>query len=426
MIKVNAKGHLEIGGIDAVDLAEEFGTPLYCIDEDILRKNIEEYKDGFKQIDIDIAYAGKAFLTLAMCQIIMEEGLSLDVVSGGELYTAIKAGFNLKKVYFHGNNKSASELTMAVENGVGRIVVDNFHELGLLEDILEKHNTKQDILLRLSPGIEAHTHSYISTGQLDSKFGFGINDGSAIKAIKTALMSKRLNLTGIHAHIGSQIFALESYSEEVNVLCSFLRMVKAETGWSAKELDIGGGLGIKYNGQDEPPAISEYAQVIIDSFKRSVDEFQIKIPRLIIEPGRSIIGNAGYTLYTVGSIKDIPGIRKYVSVDGGMADNPRTALYGAKYHAVLANKADREAVEMVSIAGKCCESGDMLIWDINLPEIEPGDILAVFSTGAYNYSMSSNYNRLPRPAVVLVRDGNAKIIVKRETYEDIIRNDIMI
>ncbi|MDI6600555.1 MAG: diaminopimelate decarboxylase [Thermoanaerobacteraceae bacterium] len=423
---INAKGHLEIGGIDAVDLAREFGTPLYCIDEKILRSNINEYKLGFKDINSDIAYAGKAFLTVAMCQIIKEENLSLDVVSGGELYTAMKASFDMKRIFFHGNNKDIAELDMAVRNRVGRIVVDNYHELDLLEIITQNSGKQQDILLRLSPGIEAHTHSYISTGQIDSKFGFGINDGSAMEAIKKILSIKGLNLKGIHAHIGSQIFTLDSFSEEIKVLCQFLNRIKEETGWEAEDLDIGGGLGIRYNGLDSPPTISEYSRIIVESFNESIAESQIRKPRLIVEPGRSIIGDAGYTLYTVGAIKNIPGIRKYVSVDGGMTDNPRTALYGAKYHAVIANKAGLEPAETVSIAGKCCESGDMLIWDIDMPIIESGDILTVFSTGAYNYSMSSNYNRLPRPAVVLVKDGQARIIVKRETYEDIIRNDIMI
>ncbi len=423
---INAEGHLEIAGADAVKLAKEFGTPLCCIDENKLRSNISEYKSSLGNIDCDIAYAGKAFLTIAMCQIVKEEDLSLDVVSGGELYTAIKAGFPAKRIYFHGNNKSPEELEMAVQSGVGTIVVDNAYELELLRGIVSEDGKQQDILLRISPGVEAHTNAYISTGQTNSKFGFGISGRDAENAVKKASNISGINLKGIHSHIGSQIFALESFNEEIHVLCEFLARMKYENGWEAERLDIGGGLGIRYSSLDTPPTIKEYGRVVIDSLNKAAEKFGLKVPKLIVEPGRSIIGNAGYTLYTVGAIKDIPGIRKYVSVDGGMADNPRTALYGAKYHAVIANKSGLESAETVTIAGKCCESGDMLIWDIDLPIIEPGDILAIFSTGAYNYSMSSNYNRLPKPAVVMVKNGRARIAVKRETYEDIIKNDVII
>lgn len=425
-MKVNSKNHLEIGGCDTVRLAKKFGTPLYVIDEDLVRQTCKRYYDSFMKKNKGLVlYASKAFMNMAMVRLIDEEGLGLDVVSGGEIYTALQAGFPMNKVYFNGNNKSPEELVFALKSGVGRIIVDNFYELEILNHIAGTLGKKADILIRITPGIEAHTHEYIMTGQLDSKFGFNVPDGQAMKAIDMAIKMPNLNLKGIHCHIGSQIFDMQSYKHEVEITTSFIRQIKDETGYEAEELDLGGGFGVYYTEEDDPATIEDYADMVFKTLNKMVNELDIKMPKVIVEPGRSIIANAGITLYTVGAIKEIPGIRKYISVDGGMTDNPRLALYGAKYEAVIANKVFEKNSEVVSIAGKCCESGDMLIWDICLPHIVPGDIIAVLSTGAYNYSMASNYNRLTKPAVVLVKDGRADIIVKRETYEDLVRNDVI-
>jgi len=426
LFRVNSKGHLEIGGCDAVKLAKKFGTPLYVMDEEIIRQNCRSYYNSFtKKYNAEVIYAGKAFLTLAMCRIIDEEGLSLDVVSGGELYTALQAGFPADRIYFNGNNKSIEELEMAINAGIKRIIVDNFYELELLDILTINLNKKVEVLLRICPGIEAHTHEYIKTGQIDNKFGFTLSNGQAEKAVKTALEIPNIELKGLHCHIGSQIFEMDSFAYTVNVMLNFIKYLKDTLDWEAEELNLGGGLGIYYTSEDSPKSIEEYADVVMTKVSSISGKLGLKPPKILVEPGRSIVGNAGVTLYTLGSIKNIPGIRKYVSVDGGMNDHPRTALYGAKYEALVANKASLPPEEVVSIAGKCCESGDMIIWDINLPKIEPGDILAVFCTGAYHYSMSSNYNRLPRPAVILVNNGKADIIVKGESYEDLIRNDII-
>lgn len=424
---VNELGHLEIGGCDTVELAKEFGTPLYIMDEAHIRDICRQYYGSFVKSmeNAEVIYASKAFSTLAMCRIIDEEGLGLDVVSGGELYTALQANFPAEKIYFHGNNKSQDELTMAIKAGVGRIVVDNFYEMGMLNDLAKEQNLHADILLRITPGIEAHTHEYIQTGQIDSKFGFTLPNGTADRAIDSALSCSNLNIKGIHAHIGSQIFELASFRHEVQVMINYMAEILKRTGYLLQELNLGGGFGIYYAVGDEPARISDYAKTVQDALEDACQKQNFPRPKIIVEPGRSIIGTAGTTLYTIGSIKEIPGIRKYVAVDGGMADNPRPALYQARYEAVLANRANEETTETVSVTGKCCESGDMLIWDIDLPTIKSGDLLAVTCTGAYNYSMSSNYNRLPRPGAVLVAGGQADNIVKRETYEDLLRNDVL-
>lgn len=425
-MRINESGHLEIGGIDALDLVDQFKTPLWVIDEQGFRENCRKFRDAFAGYgDTLVIYASKSLSCLALLKIADEEGLGLDVVSGGELFTAFKAGFPMEKVFFHGNNKSREELIMALQMGVGRIVVDNFCELELLNGICTELGKKQDIMLRITPGVEAHTHEYIKTGQVDSKFGFTLQDGQAFDGVKKAAESEWLNLKGLHCHIGSQIFEMESFRHATQVMMDFYGTVKKELDLEMDELDVGGGFGIFYYQGDEPCAPKDWADAVMLTVKEKADEYGIKVPKVIVEPGRAISGPAGITLYTVGSYKEVKGIRKYVAVDGGMGDNPRPALYGSKYTAILANKADKPAYEKVSIAGKCCESGDMLIWDIELPAIESGDILAVFATGAYNYAMSSNYNRLPRPAMVLVNEGKADIIVKRETYEDLLRNDII-
>ena len=408
--KINEKGHLEIGGCDLVDLAAEFGTPLYVMDEVTLRGKCREYCTAFK--NALIIYANKALCNTAILKIIQDEGLGADVASGGELFTVRKAGCDLKTVYFHGNNKTQKELMEAVEIGVGRIVVDNLDELRLLDRITEKLGKKVDILFRVNPGIEAHTHEFIQTGQIDSKFGIGKD--KIPEAIQLAGKMKHVNFIGLHSHIGSQIFDIQPFLAEIDILCGLAK------GNPVEEINIGGGLGIDHSGTDEVPTIDRFAEEVVGHFKELSDA------RLILEPGRSIVGNAGVTLYSVGGVKEIPGIRKYVSIDGGMADNPRPILYDAKYSAVLANKARKPAAEKVTVAGRFCESGDKLIKDIELPKVEVGDILTVFATGAYNYSMAGNYNRVGRPAMVLVNNGAPTLILKRESNEDLTLNDVVI
>lgn len=423
-MRINSRGHLEIGGCDTTELVREFGTPLYVLDEQTFRERCRQYYRSFtEKYGGLVLYAAKSLLTLAVCHIVNEEGLGLDVVSGGELYTALKAEFPPEKIYFHGNNKSSEELKMALEAGVGRFMVDNLYELEMLNDLAGKMGVTANVDLRLTPGIEAHTHEYIKTGQIDSKFGLVIENGQAMEGIKKALAMQNIQLKGLHCHIGSQIFELNSFAHAAGVMLDFAKEAKIETGWVPQELDLGGGLGIYYSSGDQPRPVSELAELVMETIRKKVSEIGIPVPRIIVEPGRSVSGPAGITLYTIGSIKNIPGIRKYVAVDGGMGDNPRPALYQAVYEGMVANKANEEPKEVVSIAGKCCESGDMLIWDIKLPPVEPGDILAVSATGAYNYSMSSNYNMLPRPAMVLVKDGQADIIIERETYEDLLKKD---
>jgi len=426
-MKINEKGRLEIGGCDTIELVREFGTPLYVMDEDLIRKNCRDYKVNFteKYCNTEIIYASKAFLTTAMCRIIHEEGLGLDVVSEGELYTAISAGFPAKRIYLHGNNKSIHELNMALNYNIGRIVVDNFYEMDNLERLAKERGKNPEVLLRVAPGISAHTHEYIKTGQIDSKFGFTLPNGQALEAVSFFTKSRNIRFKGLHCHIGSQIFEMESYAHTVYTMLDFAKEMEEKTGLVLEELNIGGGFGIYYTEKDAPGSISNYADTVMGAIDKGSVARGIQIPKVIIEPGRSIVGNAGTTLYTVGSIKNIPQVRKYVAVDGGMADNIRPALYGARYQAIIANKANWPCYETVSIAGKCCESGDMLIWDIELPQIAPGDILAVSSTGAYGYAMSSNYNRLQRPAIVLVYNGDASLILRRETLDDLIRNDII-
>jgi diaminopimelate decarboxylase len=423
--RINERNHLEIGGCDTVELVRQYGTPLYVYDEVLIRDKCRAFVEAFREsgVPFQVAYAGKAFMCMAMCQLVEEENMSLDVVSSGELYTALQAGFPAERIHFHGNNKTLEELAMALEAGIGCFVVDNFLELELLHELAREQNRTVAILLRLTPGIEAHTHEYISTGQDDSKFGFGVSSGHALQAVKIALDKPNYKLLGIHSHIGSQIFETAGFVGAVEVLGSFLEHVRKETGYEVKVLNVGGGFGIRYTAEDDPLPVGEYVKVITAEVKKQFTERNYPLPEIWIEPGRSIVGDAGTTLYTVGSVKDIPGIRKYVAIDGGMSDNIRPALYQAKYEALLANRAADDAEEVVSIAGKCCESGDMLIWDYPLAEAKPGDILAVSCTGAYGYSMANNYNRIRRPAVVFVKDGRAELVVERESYEDLVRMD---
>lgn len=423
---VNDKGHLEIGGVDTVELAEQFGTPLYVYDVGRIRRNCRSFVETFKQLNVKakISYASKAFSSLAIIQVIEEEGLGLDVVSDGELYTAIKADFPPEKIQLHGNNKSVEELEMAVDYNIGTIIIDNFYEIELLENILKKKKKTMNVLIRLTPGIESGNHRYIMTGNEDSKFGFNIQNGQADEAFKRLHQHPYLNLRGIHTHIGSQIFTTESFTLAVKLLFAALEKWYKEKGYQAEVINLGGGFGIKYTKEDLPLANEAYVKAIAKAVAEEAKRINMPMPEIWLEPGRAIVGNAAITLYRIGSMKHIEGVRKYISVDGGMADNIRPALYDAKYEAVIANKALDEPVETVSVAGKACESGDMLIWDLPVASVEHGDLLAVFSTGAYGYSMASNYNRLRRPAIVFVEDGNAKLVVKRETLDDIIKNDL--
>lgn len=422
--RINEQGHLEIGGCDTVDLAKRFGTPLYVMDEALIRQQMRRYIQAAKDtgLSFQIAYASKAFCTMSMCRIVAEEGLHLDVVSDGELYTALKAGFPPEKIHFHGNNKSLEELEMALDAGIGHFIIDNFVELEMLESIAKDKGKVARILLRLTPGIEAHTaHQYIQTGQADSKFGFDMASDQGFQAVQQAMKSTHLTLEGIHCHIGSQIFDTEGFRQAAQKMAQFAERCYHELGVTMQIMNLGGGFGVRYNEEDQPLPISTYVKVIADVVKEAFASFDHPLPEIWLEPGRSIVGEAGTTLYTIGTVKEIPGIRKYASVDGGMTDNLRPALYQAKYEAMLANRGKEAPAETVSIAGKCCESGDMLIWDLPLPKVQTGDLLAVSCTGAYNYVMASNYNRLRRPAVVFVHEGTADLVVRRETLEDLIR-----
>ncbi|MDR7243581.1 diaminopimelate decarboxylase [Priestia megaterium] len=424
--RINKKGHLEIGGVDTVELASNFGTPLYVYDVALIRQRARGFKETFEKhgVKAQVAYASKAFSTIAMVQVVHEEGLSLDVVSGGELYTALAADFPKERIHFHGNNKSRAELEMAIKEDVGCIVVDNFYEIALLQEITEQYQKKMPVLLRLTPGIEAHTHDYILTGQEDSKFGFDLQNGQADEAVRLVQNSKGLELLGIHCHIGSQIFETTGFIMATQKLFAKMKEWKQSIEFVPQVLNLGGGFGIRYTEEDQPIPVSQYVEVIIEEVKKQSKQLEVEIPEIWIEPGRSLVGDAGTTLYSIGSRKHVPNVREYVAIDGGMNDNIRPALYQAKYEAVIANRMNDESDELVSIAGKCCESGDMLMWDVHLPKANPDDLLAMFCTGAYGYSMASHYNRLPKPAVVFVEDGEAQLVVKRETYEDIVKNDV--
>lgn len=421
--RVNEGGRLEIGGCDAVELAHRFGTPLYVLDEECFRAACREYHEVFSRRGGVAVYAGKSLLTLAVCRLVEEEHLGLDVVSGGELHTAMEAGFPMSRVYFHGNNKSAAELQMGLAAGIHCFVVDNFEELDRLAGLARRAGTRANILLRLTPGIEAHTHDYIRTGQVDSKFGFVIPNGQAREAAQAALSRADLNLIGLHCHLGSQIFDLQPFADAAGVMLRFAREIKEASGWECKELNLGGGLGIYYAEGDDPPSKTDLAETVLGSVRHTAHSLGLEMPKVLVEPGRSISGPAGTTLYTIGSVKTIPGVRTYVAVDGGMSDNLRPALYGAEYEACLAGRPHDTASTTVTVAGRHCESGDILIRDLKLPLPRIGEILAVGATGAYNYAMAMNYNRFPRPAMVLVRDGAADVIVRRETYADIINQD---
>lgn len=424
---INSSGHLEIGGCDTVDVVKQYGTPLYVVDEALVRQRCREFMESFRQsgLKFQVAYASKAFCVMAMCRIAEDEGLSLDVVSDGELYTALKAGFPVERIHFHGNNKTPEEIEMAVDANIGCFVVDNFVEMQMLNEIAAQKGKKVMILLRITPGVEAHTHEFISTGQTDSKFGFDLGNGSAFRAIETASQMSQLEILGIHSHIGSQIFEVEGFKMAVEKVSGFAVEIKDKLNITFKVINLGGGFGIRYINEDTPLPVEQYVKAITDSIKTHFNNAGYPMPEIWVEPGRSIVGDAGTTLYTVGTNKEIPGVNKYIAIDGGMTDNIRPALYGAKYEAMLANRANDADEEVVTVAGKACESGDKILWDLSLPKANPGDILAVSSTGAYNYAMASNYNRIRRPAVVFVKDGQADLAVKRESHDDIIINDLI-
>lgn len=426
-LNINEQNHLTIGGCDATQIAKQFGTPVIAYDENEIRKNCKAFVGSIEKNyngNGRVLYASKAFSCKEIYRIVNSENMGIDVVSGGELYTALSVGFPADKICFHGNNKKLSELEEALDAGVGRIVVDNLTELENLNRIAGSKDKKANIMFRIKPGIDAHTHDFIRTGQIDSKFGLALETGEAMQGIKTALEMENIELKGIHCHIGSQIFDIDPFELAAQVMMKFIRDIRDETGFNVTELNLGGGFGIKYLVDDKPEAYENYMDSVAKVIYCKAEEYGIPVPFIYIEPGRSIVGAAATTLYTVGSVKKIPDIRNYVSVDGGMADNPRYILYQAEYEVICANKVNNAKTLTATIAGRCCESGDLIQENVLLPEVNPGDILAVLSTGAYNYSMSSNYNRIPRPPVVMVNDGQVKLIIRGENYDDVIRNDI--
>ncbi len=426
-LDINSEGHLTIGGVDTTEIAKEYGTPVIVYDENSIRNNcrafvgsIDKYYDGNGRV----LYANKAFSCLEMCRICNDEKMGLDVVSGGEIYTALKAGFPAEKLYFHGNNKSYQELEYALTTGVGRIVVDNPEELSNISEIAKNLGVTANIYMRIKPGIDAHTHDFIKTGQIDCKFGFALETGEAMENVKKAIAAENVALVGLHCHIGSQIFDVDPFVLAAEVMMNFIADIRNETGVVISELDLGGGFGIMYTENDKPVEFEKYMQPVSEKVKEIATANDIPVPFILIEPGRSIAGAEAVTLYTVGNVKKIPDVRTYVAIDGGMTDNPRYILYQAEYTALCANKADKPRDREVTIAGKCCESGDLIQENTMIQSVEKGDILAVLTTGAYNYSMASNYNRVPRPAVLMVKDGNVRTVIRRETYEDIVKNDI--
>jgi len=410
---VNERGHLEVAGCDVVDLAAEFGTPLYIYAEEDIRARARAYVDAFRARtdDFEVLYASKAAPITAIYGLCAEEGLSVDVASGGELYMALRVGIDPTRIYLHGNNKTEAELQYAVEAGVGHVILDSFGEVARLDAILDR---PQEVLIRVTPGILPATHSYVQTGGLDSKFGFGLEDGLAARAIAEVLAARHLRLVGLHAHIGSQIFELEPYTAAIEALAGL-----SGRDWECRVLNVGGGLGIAYTSDDEPPSIDSYVDVKVSGVRRVFDP----VPRILIEPGRSLVGNAGVTAYEIGTVKEIPGVRTYLSVNGGMSDNLRPMLYGARYEAIVANRAGEVPDTLATVAGMHCESGDILIADAMLASAMVGDILVTPATGAYGYAMASNYNGVPRPAVAFCKRGDARLVVRRETYEDLVARD---
>lgn len=427
MSNSNLIGNLNFGGADTVALAQKYSTPLYVLDENKIRENCRTFKAsidkyyGGKGI---VLYASKALSFKEIYRIVNDESMGVDVVSGGEMFTALSAKFPSEKIYFHGNNKTTAELAMALENNIGRIVVDNLTELDILNSLAKANNKKPSILFRIKPGVDAHTHSFVQTGQIDSKFGFALETGEAAEAFRAAIKLSNVNVCGIHCHIGSQILEIEPFCKAAEIMLGFANEMKKETGIAITELNLGGGFGIRYVSDDDPKALDSYMQQVSKVVHEFCSKNDFPLPFICIEPGRAIVGDAGLTLYTVGNVKTIPNCRTYVAIDGGMTDNPRYALYGSQYEMVIANKALQQKTFVATIAGRCCETGDLLAENINIQTPSAGDILAVFATGAYNYSMASNYNRVPRLPIIMLKDGADRIVVKRESYEDLIRNDV--
>jgi len=422
---INESGNLAFDHCDLKAISQEFGTPCYIYSENLIRKKCQEYKQAFSnnKVDFEILYASKAFLVKAMARILDDEGISLDVASAGEISIALSANFPPGKIFFHGNNKSKEEIEYALKKRIGIIMVDNESELETIEKITETLNTKVKVIIRVTPGIDTHTHKHIQTGQVDSKFGISIDKIPAF--MKKVLSKKHLVYDGLHFHLGSQIYDLSSYTLALKEMAKVIRKIKDLYAIDTPKLDLGGGLGIKYLESDMPPSITHFVNLVVDALRNEVEKNGIAMPKILIEPGRSIIGEAGITIYRIGTIKEIPGIKTYLLVDAGMPDNPRPILYDAKYDAVLLGKINDEPVKTVTIGGKCCESGDILIKDIKLPKASKDDLLVIFSTGAYHHSMASNYNGLTKLAVVLVNNGKSDLMVKRETYADLVKNDMM-
>ncbi|WP_217585390.1 diaminopimelate decarboxylase [Lentibacillus saliphilus] len=422
----NELGHLTIDGVDTVSLAHKYGTPLYVYNVDLIRRNAQAFTKAFQKHGItgQIAYASKAFSTIAMLQVMKQEGLSLDVVSVGELHTALKADFPVQNIHLHGNNKSTEEISMALEHNIGCIVIDNFRDIDVLEELLKQKNQHIDVLIRVTPGVNSATHRYIMTGHEDSKFGFDLHNGQADEAMERLIDHSHIRIKGLHCHIGSQIFSPDAYVLAADHLFQKLKAWHQRFGYYPEVMNFGGGFGIQYTKADTPIPFSHYVDALVKVIDTHVKKLGMPFPEIWLEPGRAIAGNAGITLYTVGSFKHIPDVRTYLAVDGGMTDNLRPALYDAKYDGIVANKATMDKTAIVSIAGKCCESGDMLIDNLSVASPETGDILAVFSTGAYGYSMANNYNRFPKAAVVFVENGKDHLVVRRETLDDIVKHDL--
>ena len=426
-IGINKNGNLTCAGQDTVELAEKYSTPLYLIDENKVREKMRIYVEAINKYFPSGSmplYASKALCFKKIYKIASEENMGIDVVSSGELYTALKAGFPMEKVFFHGNNKTDFDINFAIENKIGYFVCDNLYELEAIDKVAENHGVIQKILLRLTPGIDPHTHVKISTGKVDSKFGIAIETGQAEEAVKIALSKKNVNLCGYHCHIGSQTFDIEPFADGAEIMLKFIAHIKEVCGYEAEILNLGGGMGVKYVDGDPEIDYAKNIHDIAEVIGEKCNSLNISFPVILMEPGRSIVADAGMTLYTVGSTKEIPGYKSYISIDGGMTDNPRYTLYESPYTVAIANKANKHAQNVYTIGGRCCESGDIIQENVNLPLAEKGDILAVMTTGAYNYSMASHYNRIPNPPVVMLKDGESYVAVKRETFDDLIKNDL--
>ena len=426
-LNINSQGHLTIGGVDTLTLAERYGTPVYLMDENQIRRNCQKFKESIDRYYGGrglCLYASKAFSCKEIYRIVESEGLGADIVSLGELHTALSAGFPAEKICYHGNNKTAAELAAVIEHKVGRVVVDNITELELLEHMAKAAGATVNVMLRVKPGVEAHTHEYVQTGQIDSKFGFALETGEAMAATIELASMQHLRLLGMHCHIGSQIFDNEPFAHAARIMMQFYADVKRETGLELEEFNIGGGHGIMYTAEDTPSPFESFMADVSKVIVGESERLGLKQPFVLMEPGRAIVGETGITLYTVGAVKEIPGIRTYASIDGGMTDNPRYALYQSKYTALVAARAGEPATSTITLAGRCCETGDLIGKDLPMQPVHVGDVVAVLSTGAYNYSMASNYNRVPRPPVVMIKDGESRLVVRRESLDDIIRNDI--